>query len=111
MHAWFASVVIPTLETWVVEVAREVVALLVIDEGWIDQLYVDPQHVRRGLGSCLVDIAKRQSHGNLDLWTFQSNVGARRFYERHGFVVVATTEGNNEESAPDMRYHWDTART
>ena len=40
------------------------------------------------------------------LWTFQSNHGARRFYERHGFVAVQHTDGDNEEGAPDVRYEW-----
>lgn len=31
---------------------------------------------------------------------------ARRVYERHGFVAVAMTDGDNEEEAPDFRYHW-----
>ena len=29
-----------------------------------------------------------------------------RFYERHGFTAVAATNGDNEEGAPDVRYHW-----
>jgi ribosomal protein S18 acetylase RimI-like enzyme len=45
-------------------------------------------------------------HG-LWLWTFQTNTGARRFYERHGFVAVDETDGSaNEERAPDVRYAW-----
>jgi hypothetical protein len=40
------------------------------------------------------------------LWTFQSNVGARRFYELRGFVATATTMGDNEEQAPDICYEW-----
>jgi hypothetical protein len=35
----------------------------------------------------------------------QINVAAQRFYERHGFVCVQTTDGSrNDERAPDMRY-------
>jgi hypothetical protein len=34
------------------------------------------------------------------------NAGARRFYEREGFVAVDSTDGHgNEERAPDVRYH------
>jgi hypothetical protein len=41
------------------------------------------------------------------LWTFVTNTGARRFYERHGFVAVETTDGShNEEAAPDIRFVW-----
>jgi ribosomal protein S18 acetylase RimI-like enzyme len=43
----------------------------------------------------------------LQLWVFQKNVGARRFYERHGFRLVELTDGaGNEENEPDARYEW-----
>ena len=43
----------------------------------------------------------------LSLYTFQVNDGARRFYERHGFVVAALGDGSdNEEGQPDIRYEW-----
>ncbi len=42
-----------------------------------------------------------------ELWTFQTNLPARRFYERHGFIAVRWTDGaSNEERAPDVRYVW-----
>jgi hypothetical protein len=41
----------------------------------------------------------------LRLYTFQCNQGARRFYERHGFIAVAFGDGSsNEEGEPDIRY-------
>lgn len=105
--AWFADVVLPTRETWVVDAVNGgIAALLVLEPGWIDQLYVDPDHLGRGLGSCLVELAKATSPDGLDLWTFQANARARRFYEHHGFVAVGTTDGDNEEGAPDVRYRW-----
>jgi GNAT superfamily N-acetyltransferase len=106
VHDFFATVVVPTRETWLIEDGGAVVALLVIDDGWIDQLYVDPDHTGRGLGSRLVELAKERCPDRLDLWTFQSNRGARRFYERHGFSEVARTDGDNEEHSPDVRYRW-----
>ena len=42
----------------------------------------------------------------MQLWAFQSNTGALRFYERHGFVAVEETDGDNEERAPDVRMVW-----
>jgi hypothetical protein len=54
----------------------------------------------------LLDLAKERRPGGLDLWTFQANAGARRSYERHGFAATSTTDGDNEEAAPDVRYHW-----
>ena len=96
-------------ETWVIEHDDTVVALLVLEPGRIDQLYVDPDFTGRGLGSCLLAVAKAASPVGLDLWTFQANTRARRFYERHGFAAVAMTEGENEEGAPDVRYRWPAA--
>ena len=102
----FASVVLPRRELWVIEIDGGLVALLVLEDGWLAHLYVDPEWTGRGLGSRLVDLAKALHPNGLDLWTFQSNVGARHFYERHGFAAVETTDGANEEGAPDVRYHW-----
>ena len=107
VRAWFADVVVPTRETWVAEVDGAVVGLVVLDGGWVDQLYVDPEHTGRGLGSQLLDLAKQQRPDGLELWTFQANGGARRFYQRHGFSEVGRTDGDNEEGAPDVRLRWD----
>ncbi|MCF8469656.1 MAG: hypothetical protein K9G30_02600 [Parvibaculum sp.] len=41
------------------------------------------------------------------LWTFQANLGARRFYERHGLNEARRTGGTeNEEKLPDILYEW-----
>ena len=106
VRSWFATVVLRHRESWVVEEPVGITAVLVLEPGSIDQLYVDPDHIGRGLGTRLVDLAKELNPDGVDLWTFQSNVGARRFYERHGFTAVAATNGDNEEGAPDVRYHW-----
>ena len=106
VRRWVAEVLIPEGRTWVAADAGDVVAMMSLREGWIDQLYVDPSHQGRGVGTLLVQIAQEQHPEALDLWTFQANEGARRFYERHGFTVVEMTDGDNEEGAPDVRYHW-----
>ena len=75
VREWFATVVLPTRETWVIE-DDAVVALLVMDGNWVDQLYVDPAYLGRRLGSQLLDLAKEHHPDGLDLWTFQANAGA-----------------------------------
>jgi putative acetyltransferase len=73
---------------------------------WIDQFYVLPEAQRRGLGSALLAVAKAASP-RLQLWTFQRNLLARRFYEARGFVLVKETDGSdNEEREPDALYLW-----
>jgi ribosomal protein S18 acetylase RimI-like enzyme len=70
-------------------------------------VYVAPGWTGRGIGSRLIELAKSRRPGGLDLYTFQVNAGARRFYERQGFVEVARGDGSdNEEGQPDIRYAW-----
>jgi len=105
----FATVVLGQRDTWVAVDGDGIVGLLVLEPGWVDHLYLEPARTGQGIGSQLVEHAKQVQPAGLDLWAFRSNTGARRFYERHGFVAVAFTEGDNEEGEPDVRYHWDGA--
>lgn len=98
-----------TVETVETPEPRRPVGVLVLDGPWLDQLYVEPTWFGRGVGSALVSHARSERPDGLDLWTFQANRGARRFYERHGFVAIAETDGDNEEGAPDVRYRWQPA--
>lgn len=106
-RGWLAEEVVPLMETWVAEVAGRVVAMMVLDEAGIGQLYVDPQWHSRGIGSRLVELAKQRRPDGLELYTFQVNKRARRFYEWHGFTVVTLGDGSgNEERQPDVLYRW-----
>jgi ribosomal protein S18 acetylase RimI-like enzyme len=74
--------------------------------GWIDHLYVDPDFHRTGIGSSLVRLAQKEQ-AELRLYTFQSNMRGRFFYESLGFVIEEFTDGQrNEEKMPDMTYYW-----
>ena len=76
---------------------------------WIDQLYVLPEAQGCGVGSELLQVAKR-AFDCLQLWTFQRNLSARRFYDARGFALVEETDGaRNEEKEPDARYIWTRA--
>jgi ribosomal protein S18 acetylase RimI-like enzyme len=75
--------------------------------GWIDQMYLLPSAVGRGIGGRLLEHARSSLGSPIRLYTFQANDGARRFYERHGFRVVAFGDGSqNEERCPDVLYEW-----
>ena len=103
----FASHIVADCELWVAEDAGALTAILVLGGEWVDQLYVDPDLTGRGIGTGLLDVAKRERPHGLRLWTFASNTGAQRFYERHGFVAVRRTDGrDNEERAPDVLYEY-----
>lgn len=104
---WLTSRIQNGDQCWVTEDSDGLSALMLLEPGWIDQLYVRPDVIGQGLGTMLLDMAKEQMPSGLQLWTFQSNVRAQNFYERHGFVAVEWTDGaNNEEREPDVRYVW-----
>ncbi|MET9444901.1 GNAT family N-acetyltransferase [Streptomyces sp. NPDC006610] len=108
VRAYFRDVVVPLRETWVAEAADgAVVGLMVLHDGALSQLYLAPDWRGRGLGDRFVALAKDRRPGGLELWTFEVNRPAQRFYERHGFVAVERTDGSgNEEREPDVRYVW-----
>ena len=80
--------------------------IIAFRDGRIDQLYVLPDAQGRGLGTELLGVAKA-AFEYLQVWTFQRNAEARRFYESRGFELVEETDGaRNEEKEPDARYVW-----
>ncbi|MFJ2029030.1 GNAT family N-acetyltransferase [Streptosporangium sp. NPDC087985] len=104
---WFRHVVVPSCGTWVAAAEGSVVGMMVLDDDHLDQLYLDPPWRGRGIGDRFVALAKELRPGGLELWTFQVNGPARRFYGRHGFVEVERTDGrDNEEREPDVRCVW-----
>jgi ribosomal protein S18 acetylase RimI-like enzyme len=104
---WLRGIVAGEDRTWVADAGGRIVGMMVLDEDGIDQLYVDPAWHGRGIGSRLVELAKRRRPDGLALYTFQVNDRARRFYERHGFLATWFGDGSaNEERQPDVRYEW-----
>ena len=102
----FVETVMPSDEVWVAEINTAIAAVLVLSGNSVEHLYVDPDWFAQGLGSALLERAKIEHPETLELWTFESNIGARRFYERHAFDAVGGTPGDNEEGAPDIHYRW-----
>ena len=106
VRSWFSTRVALELELWLAESEHgELLGILVLDDESIDQLYVDPANTGRGIGRLLLTVAKSERPNGLQLWTFVSNCGAQRFYERHGFIEIRRTNGtDNEEHSPDILY-------
>jgi GNAT superfamily N-acetyltransferase len=107
IRRWIRDVVVGRDETWVAEADEGIVGFLTLTDDMLDQLYVAPAWQGRGIGDRLVAFAKTRRPEGLDLYTFQVNERARRFYERRGFQPVALGDGSgNEERQPDVRYAW-----
>lgn len=72
----------------------------------LDALYVASEKRGQGVGAALLRHAQTVVN-RLELWTFQANEGAQRFYLRHGFVELQRTDGSgNDERLPDIQYEW-----
>jgi GNAT superfamily N-acetyltransferase len=107
-HWWRTRFEVDGAEVWLAERDGSAVALLLLEDSWLHSLYVDPALTGQGIGGALLDLAKALRPGGLGLWVFETNVGAQRFYLRHGFRVVRRTDGSeNEEKAPDIELAWD----
>lgn len=105
---WIRRDLLRETETWVAENADgTIVGFMALTDDMLDQLYIRPKWTGQGTGGRLIVLAKARRPDGLDLYTFQANAGARRFYERHGFVAVAFGDGGgNDERQPDVRYRW-----
>lgn len=112
VRRWLAEELVPNHETWVaVEPSPgadgRVVGLMAVSSSMVEQLYLAPDWIGRGLGRRLIELAKSRRPEGLELFCFQANRRARSFYEHHGFVAVATGDGStNQERQPDIRYAW-----
>ncbi|WP_370400790.1 GNAT family N-acetyltransferase [Sulfitobacter sp. JB4-11] len=102
----FAGMMIARGWVSVAEEQGAVVGFAACDGVDLNALYVARQARGRGVGSRLLH-AVMSDRKALELWTFEANTGAQRFYARHGFVEVARTDGaRNDEQLPDIRYVW-----
>ena len=102
------NVILKESEVTVAESEAGIVSFLARQEEEIRLLYTRPDFIGTGAGSLLLEAAKESGVAALELWCFQANVYARRFYERRGFKAVRVTDGqDNEEKMPDVRYRWE----
>lgn len=111
VRGWIAEVLIPGGGVHVAETEHQVVGMLAFSRdregGWIDQLYVRPGHTGHRVGAQLLRVAHERLDPPVRLFTFQANAGARRFYERHGYRALKSSDGaDNEERCPDVLYEW-----
>lgn len=104
----FAAGIVPRSVVWAKD---DVQGFLTLDGPQVDCLYVAEAERGRGIGRALLDHAKSRAK-RLELWTFDANEAARRFYAREGFQEVERTDGaGNAERLPDVRLVWTRGET
>jgi GNAT superfamily N-acetyltransferase len=108
-HQWFISnVTLKECEVTIAEDEGGIVAFLARQGEEVRLLYTRPDRIGMGAGTQLINAAKASGIGALELWCYQANERARRFYEARGFHAIRFTNGaDNEEQMPDVRYRWE----
>ena len=106
---WFiAKVILKDCVVTLAEHDQTVIAFLARQDEDIRLLHSHPDWIGRGAGTLLLEHAKASGVAALELWCFQANHQARRFYEARGFRPIRFTDGaHNEEKMPDVRYRWE----
>lgn len=105
-HVYFLNHILS--EQYQVDIAlidEKVVGMIAYNEREISQLYIHIDYQGIGIGHTFLDRVKAQSSGRLTLFTFEVNVNAQRFYEKHGFEIIGRGH-ENEENLPDIHYEW-----
>jgi GNAT superfamily N-acetyltransferase len=96
---WVASHLLPTGGVTVAVVDGRVMGTMATERNgqvsWITQMAVDPSWVGQGIGSLLLGHAVRTLAPPLRLYTFQANVGARKFVS-----AMASSPSNSRMAKP-----------
>lgn len=103
---FFRDQILKKNRVWVSEMQGRPVGFMAMENEFIDQLYVHPDHWQRGIGEALLNFAREQSPEHLWLYTLQVNVNACAFYEKNGFVAEKFGFSPPPENEPDVEYHW-----
>jgi GNAT superfamily N-acetyltransferase len=109
-RSFVANVIFKNCEVIVAEDDSGIVSFLARQGEEVRLLYTRPDRIGRGVGTQLIEAAKKSGTEALELWCFQANARARCFYEARGFHPIRFTDGaDNEEKTPDVRYRWELA--
>lgn len=105
---WFiANIILRECDVTLASLDGAPAAFLAREGSEIRLIHTHPNCLNNGLGAHLIKRVKQTGERVLELWCFQKNWGARRFYERHGFKPIEHTDGaGNQEGEPDIRYRW-----
>ncbi|SDP33303.1 L-amino acid N-acyltransferase YncA [Phyllobacterium sp. YR620] len=102
---FYRDTVFERFEVFVADRDEQIAGMVALaPDNMVSALYVHADARRQGVGKALLDRAKREATGPVQLWTFVANRAAQAFYKHEGFMEVRRTEGDNEEQLPDILY-------
>ena len=98
---------VPSAQIMIAEAEGVMMGLLTVDPRtrYLDQIVVAPEHWASGVGTALMEAAKRISPAGLDLDVNTDNARAIRFYEKRGFCI-SSTGVNPISGKPVHRMSW-----
>ncbi|MCS5711646.1 GNAT family N-acetyltransferase [Candidatus Berkiella aquae] len=111
IHEWVRNTLLPNEQVIVAEKNVIIIGMMSLtsedEKKWIKQLYIHPDSVGQGVGTLMIKKAKSILGSPIYLYTFEKNIGAKRFYEKHGFLAIDFDDGSgNEEHCPAILYRW-----
>ena len=83
-----------------------VVAFIAASGPHVDQLFVDPDHQRAGLGNILLSAMLERGLRPATLWVFAGNRPARALFEKFGFRQAGAW-WDQQDNAPALSYRLD----
>ena len=98
------EVYLPNASGYVHESDKHIDGFAVWQDCFIHCLFVDPIKQNKGIGTMLLNEIQRD-HECLCLRVYRQNIGATRFYERHGFVVTKQTACSHT-GFPESEMEW-----
>jgi GNAT superfamily N-acetyltransferase len=103
---FFREKILARCEVWAIDDNGRITGFLAMQGTYIDRLYVLPDSQQCGIGGRLIQHAKSQSPGGLELHTHRKNIAAWRFYEKCGFLAVHFGMSPPPECEHDIEFHW-----
>lgn len=89
---------------WVAEKEGRIVGFSTRSDELVGALYVVPEARSLGIGKRLLDLAKADRDW-VNLWAYEQNRQARKFYAREGFIEVAR-ELEEETNLMEIKHRW-----
>lgn len=87
IEAELETVYLPAVEVWICDIGGEPAGFMGLDGAKVEMLFVEPERRGQGVGTRLLDHARRLC-GRLLVDVNEQNPQARGFYLRYGFRIV-----------------------
>ena len=97
----------PGRELWVACRGEELLGFVLLENSWVNLIFVHPERPARGVGGALMELVKSLRPGGFGLRVLQDNARAQSFYRRHGLIELESTDGSTyADESPDLQMAW-----